>query len=81
MTSHEFIIWLKGFSRAANSYNVTPEQWETIMEELDKVQDPRSLPDCTPKPHFDPNAVPEPIKIWYSTDTNSIPKDKTILND
>lgn len=39
MNSKEFVIWLKGFSKAANSYNVTPEQWEIIVEELNKVDD------------------------------------------
>jgi hypothetical protein len=30
MTSRDFVIWLKGFSRAANSYNITPKQWDDI---------------------------------------------------
>jgi hypothetical protein len=37
MTSNEFVIWLKGFVKAANTYNITPKQWEAICEELDKV--------------------------------------------
>jgi hypothetical protein len=39
MTSKEFVIWLKGFSKAANSYNITPAQWDEIQEELEKVSD------------------------------------------
>lgn len=39
MTSKEFVIWLKGFSKAANSYNITPAQWDEIREELAKVND------------------------------------------
>lgn len=39
MTSKEFVIWLKGFSKAANSYNITPAQWDEIQEELEKVND------------------------------------------
>ena len=39
MTSKEFVIWLKGFSKAANPYNLTPMQWEAIVEELEKVED------------------------------------------
>lgn len=39
MTSKEFVIWLKGFSKAANPYNVTPAQWDAIIEELNKVDD------------------------------------------
>lgn len=39
MTSKEFVIWLKGFSKAANSYNITPAQWDEIQDELAKVND------------------------------------------
>jgi len=80
MTSKEFITWLKGFSKAANSYNITPEQWEAILEELNKVRDTNFLPDYSPKPNKTSD-VPEPVKIWYTTDTNSVTKDKTLLND
>lgn len=38
MTPEEFVIWLKGFAEAANAYNVTPKQWDTIREKLDSVQ-------------------------------------------
>jgi hypothetical protein len=37
MTSNEFIIWLKGFAQAANSFTLTPKQWDDIREQLDKV--------------------------------------------
>lgn len=39
MTSKEFVIWLKGFVAAANAYNITPKQFEQIVEELNKVSD------------------------------------------
>jgi len=80
MTSKEFTTWLKGFSKAANSYNITPEQWDTILEELNKVQDTLSFPDYSPKPNATSD-MPEPIKIWHSTNTNLLLKDKTLLND
>jgi hypothetical protein len=38
MTAEEFIVWLKGFVEAANPYNVTPKQWDTIKEKLDTVE-------------------------------------------
>jgi len=38
MKIDEFFYWLKGFSEAVNPYNVTPKQWETILEKLDQVQ-------------------------------------------
>lgn len=39
MTSKEFVIWLKGFIAGSNNYNLTPQGWATLQEELDKVQD------------------------------------------
>ena len=71
MTHKEFTIWLKGFAKAANSYNITPAQWETIVEELDKVQEEGS---------YYPSYPLEPIKMtppWCTTTTD----DKTILHD
>jgi len=38
MTPNEFIIWLKGFAQAANSFTLTPKQWDDIREQLDKVE-------------------------------------------
>jgi hypothetical protein len=37
MNSYDFIVWLKGFVQAANSYNITPKQWDDIKEQLNKV--------------------------------------------
>ena len=37
MNSSEFIIWLKGFVAASNNYNLTPAGWDTLKEELSKV--------------------------------------------
>lgn len=71
MTHKEFVIWLKGFAKAANAYNITPAQWEAIVEELDKVQDGGS---------YYPSYPLEPIKMtppWCTTTTD----DKTILHD
>lgn len=39
MTSKDFIIWLKGFTEGVHQYNITPVQWETLKEELSKVDD------------------------------------------
>ena len=39
MTSREFTIWLQGFAAAANSYNITPKQWDEIKEQLGTVND------------------------------------------
>lgn len=39
MTAVEFVTWFKGFVAAANTYNITPKQWDLICEELEKVKD------------------------------------------
>ena len=70
MTHKEFVIWLKGFAKAANPYNVTPAQWDAIVEELNKIEDEDSA-----------GSMPVPSnEIWYSTTTYTS-DDKTILHD
>ena len=44
MTSKEFVIWLKGFVAGSNNFNLTPAGWESVKEELEKVNDyPQSI--------------------------------------
>jgi hypothetical protein len=38
MTPEEFVIWLRGFAEAANPYNITPKQWESLKQKLDSVE-------------------------------------------
>lgn len=38
MTPNDFVIWLKGFTQAANNFTLTPKQWDDIREQLDKVE-------------------------------------------
>ena len=40
MTSHEFVLWFKGFAEAASNYTLTPSQWDTVKEQLNKVKTP-----------------------------------------
>ena len=42
MTPEQFVIWFKGFVQAANTFNITPKQWDTICEYLEKVKDPNN---------------------------------------
>lgn len=42
MTPEQFIHWFKGFVQAANTFNITPKQWDTICEYLEKVKDPNN---------------------------------------
>ena len=39
MTPNEFVIWLRGFTQAANNFTLTPKQWDDVREQLDKVND------------------------------------------
>ena len=39
MTSKEFVVWLKGFVTAANEYNITPKQYDAIVDKLKEVDD------------------------------------------
>jgi len=54
MTPKEFTIWLKGFSKAANEYNITPKQWETILEELYNVKDENDQTEVDYEPWYNP---------------------------
>jgi hypothetical protein len=38
MTPNDFVIWLKGFTQAANNFTLTPKQWDDIKEQLDRVE-------------------------------------------
>lgn len=39
MTSQEFVVWLKGFMKATNPYDIKSSHWYDILEELKKVDD------------------------------------------
>lgn len=76
MTSKEFIIWLRGFSKAANPYNVTPEQWDTIIEELSNVTDANPTTfNFGLTSTSTATTLPSGASINYTTDS------KTLLND
>lgn len=69
MTSKQFTLWLKGFVKAANPYNITPAQWDAITDELEKVVDePES-----PFPFGVPNFNIEPIKLGPAYCTGTFP--------
>jgi len=84
MTHKEFVIWLKGFAKAANPYNVTPAQWEAIVEELDKVVDDETPVYTLGKANFNIESIkPGPVYCTTSTQEafNTSTDDKTILHD
>ena len=63
MTPNEFVIWLRGFTQAANNFTLTPKQWDDIKEQLDKVELNERLSRYT----LDINN----IKEWSTTTTTS----------
>jgi hypothetical protein len=69
MTPNEFVTWMKGFVEAANSFNITPKQWDSICEHLEKVKTNNEIT----IEDFKINSTADISKINYTT--------KTILND
>ena len=61
MTSRDFVIWLKGFATAANSYNITPKQWDEVKDKLDKVID---TPKLEPTSNYIETPKPEESKVF-----------------
>lgn len=81
MTPNEFVVWLRGFSQAANNFTLTPKQWDDIKENLDKVELNERLSRYT----LDKNAT-----NWNTSNTishmeasyeNNQPTTKTLLTD
>ena len=38
ITPNDFVIWLRGFTQAANNFTLTPKQWDDVREQLDRVE-------------------------------------------
>ena len=72
MTPNEFVIWLKGFTQAANNFTCTPKQWDDIKEQLDKVELNERLSRYT----LDTN-----ISNWNTTSTSEGRNDVTYKTD
>jgi len=43
MTKNDFINWLKGFTKGAHSFNISPKQWTELKEKLDTVEPVKPL--------------------------------------
>jgi len=39
MNSKEFVLWLKGFAVGSSKFNLTPEGWDELKSQLQKVND------------------------------------------
>lgn len=76
MTSKEFIIWLRGFIAASHEYNLTPKGWETLKEQLGKVDDSAvdfipSTPINIPEYPLSPTYIGDPPDWWKYSPTVS----------
>lgn len=77
MTSKNFVIWLRGFTAAANNFTLTPEQWDTLKDELAQVRDEEEESEDELENDFFGYEVDEEYKKqWLSTST-----DKQLLKD
>ena len=63
MNSTDFTIWLKGFVSASNNYNLTPAGWDTLKEELSKVDDRHEGVFINPDIPFNPPYVSDNFTI------------------
>ena len=83
MTSNEFVIWFKGFASAANTFNITPKQWDCICEQLEKVKESTTNPGYVISTgtgmHGITNTTAE--RRGDTTYNSAILTTKTILND
>jgi hypothetical protein len=74
MTSKEFVIWLRGFTKGVHDFNITPKQWDNLKEELAKVNDyPYSVPvgtGGTGTPNFAVTTTPGNTSITFTTGSN-----------
>jgi hypothetical protein len=76
MTSKNFVIWLRGFTAAANNFTLTPEQWDTLKDELAQVHDNEDESDEDLDNDFFGYEAENETKQWISTST-----DKQLLKD
>lgn len=83
MTPDQFVLWFKGFVQAANTFNITPKQWDTICEYLEKVKDPNNdgggyLISNKPGRYGTTTTAEKRSDVTYNQDVSST---KTLLTD
>lgn len=75
MTPEEFVTWLKGFAVAANSYNITPAQWDAVKEKLAQVHSDTPTLNYWEHTTSTATTLPPGATVNYTANT------KTLLND
>ena len=78
MTPEQFVIWFKGFVQAANTFNITPRQWDTICEYLEKVKEPGSSSAYTISNATTSTTAERRNDVTYNQDASTT---KTLLTD
>ena len=69
MNEKEFVIWLKGFVTACNSYLPTPAQWDELVDTLNKVDTnsiKKGIFDKESKGVFDIGTIDVPKNYWQT---------------
>tara|TARA_R110000868_G_scaffold192839_11_gene437444 strand:+ start:1005 stop:1259 length:255 start_codon:yes stop_codon:yes gene_type:complete len=80
MTPEQFVLWFKGFVQAANTFNITPKQWDTICEYLEKVKEPGTNGAYT-IPNKGNYGVTNSTARMDTTYNQDVPTTKTLLTD
>ena len=72
MNTKEFVHWMRGFVTACPKYHPTPEQWDLLVETLQKVNIEEQLQPIDARGKTYPT-YPEQPQIWYSNSTGTPP--------
>ena len=71
MTPRDFVIWLKGFMQAANTFASTPKQWDDIRDQIGKVDlDETTSMKYTPQGNSTVSLARLGLKVSNSTSTS-----------
>ena len=84
MNEKEFVIWLKGFVTACNSYLPTPKQWDELVDTLNKVDTnsiKKGIFDKESKGVFDIGTIDVPKNYWQTERVLHQTPKKELLND
>jgi len=38
MTARDFTLWLKGYAEGINTFDISAEQWEVVLAQLEQVE-------------------------------------------
>jgi len=76
MTSQEFVTWFKGFVAGSNNYNLTPQGWGVVKENLAKVSDAEKV-----SINFGPSGTSTATTLPAEATVNFTTSNKSLLHD